>query len=297
MTLGHCLCKAIQYKLTPPVASAADCHCESCRRANSSAFVSWGRVAKEQISVSSGKDFLKRFESSPGAYREFCKQCGSQLFMQYESESEWIYFTFGSLESLPNKIPDKHFSFEEHVSWFSLNDKLPRYRGKSDVPEGATEEYHVKPIGKVSSPRRDATDDFWGGVVSTIQLDSTWLNPDCTLGLQDFSHVEIVYLFHGVAASDAVLTAGHPRENKSWPRVGIFAQRKKNRPNRLGISVCRLLKADGLTLTVEALDAIDGTPVLDIKPYVKEFSPRESTQQPKWISELMRDYFLTGSGA
>lgn len=147
------------------------------------------------------------------------------------------------------------------------------------------------PIGTVASPRKEIADDFWGGLVSTIHLDPKQFSPDCTLGLSDFSHIEVVYLFHKVAPSDVVLTASHPRERKDWPKVGIFAQRKKSRPNRLGVSVCRLLKVDGLTLTVESLDAIDGTPVLDIKPYIKEFSPSEQTTQAAWVSELMRDYF------
>ena len=77
--------------------------------------------------------------------------------------------------------------------------------------------------------------------------------------------------------------------------MGIFAQRKKNRPNRLGISTCRLLQVDGLTLTVAELDAIDGTPVVDIKPYVLEFEPRrEDVRQPAWIGELMANYFDKG---
>ncbi len=94
-------------------------------------------------------------------------------------------------------------------------------------------------------------------------------------------------------ADDRVLNAaGHPRGNPAWPRVGIFAQRKKDRPNKLAVSVCELVEVDGLGLKVKALDAIDGTPVLDIKPYVREFEPDPaSVRQPRWMSELMRGYF------
>ena len=156
---------------------------------------------------------------------------------------------------------------------------------------GMAEEYLVKPIGIVISPRQDVGDDHWGGVVSTIQLDQETFSPDSTLGLADFSHIEVVYVFHKVATTDLVLNTEHPRENKDWPKVGIFAQRKKNRPNRLGVSTCRLLAVNGLTITVEALDAVDGSPVLDIKPYIQEFAPREVTHQPSWVHELMREYF------
>jgi tRNA-Thr(GGU) m(6)t(6)A37 methyltransferase TsaA len=148
----------------------------------------------------------------------------------------------------------------------------------------------LTPIGVVRSPRTEPTDDFWGSVISTIELEG--FSPETLLGLTDFSHIEVVYLFHKVKPDNIVLTAGHPRENPDWPRVGIFSQRKKNRPNRLGVSVCRLIKVDGVKITVQALDAIDGTPVLDIKPYVREFAPaRETVRQAEWQTELMKDYF------
>lgn len=156
-------------------------------------------------------------------------------------------------------------------------------------------EIMLNSIGIVESGRKEATDDFWGGTIATIYLDQKQFTPDCTLGLTDFSHIDVIYHFHKVSSGDVVLTAGHPRERKDWPRVGIFAQRKKNRPNRIGVSVCRLLKVDGLKLTVEALDAIDGTPVLDIKPYIKEFAPMGPMKQPEWASELMLNYFLEGA--
>ena len=95
-----------------------------------------------------------------------------------------------------------------------------------------------------------------------------------------------------VADASGVSGASHPRGNPEWPRVGIFAQRKKHRPNKLGISVCELLQVDGLKLKVRALDAIEGTPVLDIKPYVREFEPDPAqVRQPQWMTELMRNYF------
>ena len=73
--------------------------------------------------------------------------------------------------------------------------------------------------------------------------------------------------------------------------MGIFAQRGKNRPNRLGTTTCRLLQVDGTKLNVAGLDAIDGTPVLDIKPVMKEFLPRGALAQPEWATELMASYW------
>ena len=73
--------------------------------------------------------------------------------------------------------------------------------------------------------------------------------------------------------------------------MGIFAQRAKDRPNRLGLSTCELLEVRGDALEVRALDAIDGTPVLDIKPYMTEFAPRRPVRQPAWSHELMAGYW------
>ena len=150
----------------------------------------------------------------------------------------------------------------------------------------------LDPIGHVHSPRSEAKDDFWGNLVSVIELDGSRFTPDAVLGLTDFSHVLVVYCFHLVSEESVVTGAYRPRGNQNWPRVGIFAQRKKDRPNQIGVSVCELLEVDGLKLKVKALDAIDGTPVLDIKPYVREFEPDPArVRQPRWMTEFMRDYF------
>ena len=148
-----------------------------------------------------------------------------------------------------------------------------------------------EPIGYVSSPRTDQSlDDDWATVTATITLIDGF-SPDALAGLDQFSHVEIIYLFDQVNPDDVLRTSRHPRSNPDWPEVGIFAQRAKMRPNRIGVTVCRLLAVDGLSLTVEALDAINGTPVLDIKPYMAEFGPRGEVNQPVWSHELMSTYW------
>jgi tRNA (Thr-GGU) A37 N-methylase len=73
--------------------------------------------------------------------------------------------------------------------------------------------------------------------------------------------------------------------------IGIFAQRGKNRPNRTDVTVCKVVAVDGLNLEVEGLDAIDGTPVLDIKPYLTGFAPRGAVREPEWAGEIMREYW------
>ena len=73
--------------------------------------------------------------------------------------------------------------------------------------------------------------------------------------------------------------------------IGIFAQRAKDRPNHIGATICRVVSVAGTTLEVAGLDAIDGTPVLDIKPYMREFGPRHEVVQPAWSHELMAGYY------
>jgi tRNA-Thr(GGU) m(6)t(6)A37 methyltransferase TsaA len=150
----------------------------------------------------------------------------------------------------------------------------------------------LKQLGTVHAPRAEAIDDFWGNTVSTIELDASLFTPEAVQGLIEFSHLLVVYYFDKVPDEKVLWTAGHPRGNKDWPKVGIFAQRKKDRPNKIGVSICELLEVNGLTLKVKALDAIDGTPILDIKPHVKEFNPDSNkVRQPAWMTELMKDYY------
>lgn len=150
----------------------------------------------------------------------------------------------------------------------------------------------LKQLGQVHAPRREAIDDFWGNTISTIELDKTLFSPESVQGITDYSHILVVYYFDQVPDEKVLWSAGHPRGNPDWPKVGIFAQRKKDRPNKIGVSICELLEVNGLSLKVRALDAIDGTPILDIKPHVKEFIPESGqVRQPSWMTELMKDYY------
>jgi tRNA (adenine37-N6)-methyltransferase len=150
--------------------------------------------------------------------------------------------------------------------------------------------FAIDPIGYVRGARAVAEDDFWGDQEARIELTEAFT--DAALrGLDAFSHAEIVFLFDRVAPSDVVTGARHPRNNRAWPAVGIFAQRGRNRPNRIGTTICRVVRVDATSLVVAELDAIDGTPVLDIKPVMAEFLPRDAIRQPDWSHELMREYW------
>ena len=149
----------------------------------------------------------------------------------------------------------------------------------------------VTPIGYVVGGRTEPVDDDWDAETATIRLDDTRFTPDALRGLDAFSHLEVVYRFHLAPEENVHTGARRPRGNPDWPEVGIFAQRGKDRPNRLGVSVCRIEGVEGLEVHVRGLDAVDGTPVLDLKPAMREFLPRGELRQPAWASELMTGYW------
>ncbi len=148
----------------------------------------------------------------------------------------------------------------------------------------------IEPIGYVRAAARDRENDLWGGTESRIELTEAF-GPEALVGLEAFSHVEVLFHFHEADPAKTVRGARHPRHNPDWPAVGIFAQRGKDRPNALGATIVRVLGREGRTLRVAELDALDGTPVLDLKPVLREFLPREAVTQPAWATELMTDYW------
>jgi tRNA-Thr(GGU) m(6)t(6)A37 methyltransferase TsaA len=149
----------------------------------------------------------------------------------------------------------------------------------------------VQPVGHVRGGRIDPLDDGWDAEQCAIVLDGTRFGPEALAGLDQFSHLVVVYHFHLVAEDEVHTGARRPRGRSDWPLVGIFAQRGRVRPNRLGVSTCRILGVEGHTVRVQGLDAVDGTPVLDLKPYVASFDARGEVREPAWMTELMAGYW------
>lgn len=150
-------------------------------------------------------------------------------------------------------------------------------------------EITLTPVATVNNTRLAPADDFWGDVVSEITL-ADHIPTAAFDHISDFSHLEIMYYFNQVQPGDMVF-AGRPRGNPAYPMVGIFAQRKKDRPNPIGLCTVELIAHHGRTIQVKYLDAINGTPVLDIKPVFNEFKPQSPTRQPEWVADLMKDYW------
>ncbi len=148
----------------------------------------------------------------------------------------------------------------------------------------------VAPIGFVRGGRQAVEDDHWGPVRARIELTEAF-GPEALFGLADFTHIEVIFQFDRVPDSKIETGARHPRGNTEWPLVGIFAQRGKNRPNRIGLCTCKVVAVEGAAVEVEGLDAVDGTPVLDIKPVMTAFLPRGAVGEPAWVGELMKDYW------
>ena len=147
----------------------------------------------------------------------------------------------------------------------------------------------IKPIAIVTNNRKKPIDDYWGVTISEITM-LDHVPTEALDNIGDFSHLEVIYYFNQVDP-DKIIYSGHPRNNKAYPLTGIFAQRKKNRPNRLGLSTVEILGHTGRSITVKHFDAIDGTPILDIKPVFKEFEPEGEIKQPAWVADVMKDYW------
>ena len=155
----------------------------------------------------------------------------------------------------------------------------------------AGEMIQLRPIGHVRGGRTEPFNDDWDSVTATIELDTHWLGADAIIGLDTFSHAEILFQFHKTDPATIVTGARHPRNNPDLPLAGIFSQRGHYRPNLVGSTGCRVLGSEGASVHVQGLDAIAGTPVLDIKPYMTAFAPRGEIREPDWVVGVMGSYW------
>jgi len=147
----------------------------------------------------------------------------------------------------------------------------------------------LEPIGVVKSPIQEQMDEGWGAVNSEI-----WINNELASGLdglENFSHAVIIFLMHQASFDIVRDLKRRPRGRVDMPEIGIFAQRAKHRPNPIGVTAVQVLGVSGAVLYVQGLDAIDGTPVLDIKPYVPAFDYVDNATVPTWVGQIMAGYF------
>jgi tRNA-Thr(GGU) m(6)t(6)A37 methyltransferase TsaA len=148
---------------------------------------------------------------------------------------------------------------------------------------------NARAIGVVHNGVAEGRDEDWGDVVSELHLDEELARG--LDGVDGFSHVLVVYWMHESSFEVARDLVRRPRGRDDMPELGIFAQRAKHRPNPIGITAVAVVDRDGAVLRVRGLDAIDGTPLLDVKPYFPEFDRIEAPTVPEWATRLMRGYF------
>jgi len=135
----------------------------------------------------------------------------------------------------------------------------------------------LKPIAYVKNSRTEIEDDNWEQIISEIKLADHILY--------------IIFYMDKVLDEKAKAQSRHPRNNKELPQLGTYAQRNKNRPNKLGLTTVELIERKDRIIKVKYLDAINCTPILDIKPVMKEFQPRTEINQPDWTKEIMKNYW------
>ncbi len=129
----------------------------------------------------------------------------------------------------------------------------------------------------------------WGNILSEIHIDDTYQTG--LKGLSDFSHIMVIFLLDRAVFDAAKHLLRHPRGRNDIPQTGVFAQRTKYRPNPIGVSSVALLSIERCVLRVRGLDALDNTPVLDIKPYTPLFDRKDSVSIPAWVELYREGYF------
>jgi tRNA-Thr(GGU) m(6)t(6)A37 methyltransferase TsaA len=142
----------------------------------------------------------------------------------------------------------------------------------------------LRSIGVVRNKVNDPHFHDWEGIVSEIVIDERYAS--ALDGIEEYSHLYVLYWFHKRPGEQEGLLKVRPRRRADLPLVGVFATRSTARPNPIGLGVVELLSREGNKLKVRGLDAINGTPVLDLKPYQREFEALKHVKVPRWLRKL-----------
>jgi tRNA-Thr(GGU) m(6)t(6)A37 methyltransferase TsaA len=164
-----------------------------------------------------------------------------------------------------------------------LIDAVRRMLGLA-VPAVPREPVVIRPIGVVRNSVRDPRPDGWEHVRSDLIFRDD-LMPALD-GIEQYSHVIVVFAFHLVPEEARTSGRLHPRGDPSLPEQGVLATRSQLRPSPIGVSVVPLLRRRRNILRVTGLDAVDGSPVLDIKPYFPHYDSVPDAKVPDWAQRL-----------
>ncbi len=146
----------------------------------------------------------------------------------------------------------------------------------------SNERVGLRPIGFVK------TDAVGDEVKDKSRISQIVLNDELIQaleGITDFSHLFVVFWMSQIPVEKRMILKVHPRGRMDMPLLGVFATRTNLRPNPIGLTLVELLKVEGTTLTVRGLDAFDGTPILDIKPF-DSWDAADSARVPEWWTKL-----------
>jgi len=163
---------------------------------------------------------------------------------------------------------------------------------------------HVRPVGVIKSQFRHFN---W---VSGEDSEEWWKKTDCMKqqqqavseivvdesmegildGIEEFSHLIVLFWGHQMPDDKRFITRVHPLGNPEFPLVGVFATHSPVRPNSILMTVVKLLERNGNVLKVSGLDAMDGSPLLDIKPYITYYEELKDLQMPDWMRQI-QSYF------
>lgn len=147
----------------------------------------------------------------------------------------------------------------------------------------------LRVIGTVKSSVEATVDRDWGKVKSRVEIKPEYRGG--LKGLESFSHAIIITYLHKSQFDTSRDLQRRPRGMRTMPNVGIFSQRAKNRPNPIGVTAVKIVGVGEDYLEVLGLDAVNTTPVLDIKPYFREYDRIQKPVTPAWVQRLMKGYF------
>ena len=148
--------------------------------------------------------------------------------------------------------------------------------------EGSSDLICMRPIGTVQNDVNAPKHAGWSEVVSQIVLRPEL--EEMLDGIEEFSHLDVLFWLDRLPEDDFAQI--HPRDRQDLPLVGVLATRTQYRPNPIAVTTVRLLSRSGTTLTVKGLDALNGTPVLDLKPYVPIYEPSEGVIVAEWVTKI-----------
>jgi len=141
-------------------------------------------------------------------------------------------------------------------------------------------------IGKVRNSVRKMKREGWESVVSEVILDPKL--EEALEGVEDYSHLLVLFWLSRVQKRERGMKKIHPKSRQDLPLVGIFATRTQYRPNPIGLTLVKLIGRKKNILRVRGLDAVNGTPVVDIKPISPRYEFPKDTRVPKWYDQLWK---------